>query len=264
MSSANQTSASTPKRVLVTGSAGAVGNAVCQNLMARGHTVRGIDIRPTDNVPDALQGDLADKELVFRAVEGMDTVIHLAAYVNNADLVDTLMGPNVISPYYICEASREYGVSRLIMASSVQVIGGFGRGERTIHTDEGMKPRNNYAMTKAWGEVMGDMYAAMYPIGVVHVRIGWLPRGLQQAQAIARSPYGQNIYLSYADAQRFFACCVEADVPAPGESLVFFAGSIPNQGIPHMDLEPARRLLGYEPQDTWPENMPFGLDELEA
>jgi hypothetical protein len=122
-----------------------------------------------------------------------------------------------------------------------------------------MRPRNLYALTKAWGEMMGDMYAACYGIGVVHVRIGWLPRNPQQAQAIARSAYGQNIYLSYADAQRFFACCVEADVPAAGESLVFFAGSRPNQGIPRMDLEPARRLLGYEPQDTWPGNMPFAI-----
>lgn len=109
--------------------------------------------------------------------------------------------------------------------------------------------------------MMGDMYAALYTIGVIHVRIGWLPRSLQQAQAIARSDYGQNIYLSYADAQRFFECCVEADVPAPGESLVVFAGS-KAQGVPHMDLEPARRLLGYEPQDRWPENMPFPLETL--
>ncbi len=251
-----------PKRVLVTGSAGAVGNAVCMHLAARGHTVRGVDILPTPNVPDAIQGDLADKAVVMAAVEGMDTVIHLAAYINNGDLVETIMRPNVISPYYICEAARELGVRRLILASSVQVIEGFGRGQRTIGVDEGMKPRNNYALAKAWGEMLGDMYAALYNIAVVHVRIGWLPRSLQQAKAIAASAYGQNIYLSYADAQRYFACCVEADVPAPGETLVFYAGSRPNQGIPHMDLEPARRLLGYEPQDTWPENMPFTLAEL--
>jgi hypothetical protein len=151
-----------------------------------------------------------------------------------------------------------FGVKRLVLTSSVQVVGGFGRGERTIRVDEGMKPRNLYALTKAWGEMLGDMYAVLYSLGVIHVRVGWLPRSLDQAQYIARSAYGQNIYLSYADAQRFFERCVEADVPAPGESLVFFAGSRPH-GLPHMDLEPARRLLGYEPQDTWPENMPFTL-----
>ena len=179
-------SAVAPKRVLVTGSAGAVGNAVCVHLAERGHTVRGVDIRPTPNVPDAIQGDLADKDVVYRAVEGMEMVLHLAAYINNGDMVDTIMRPNVIAPYYVCEAARDLGVSRLALASSVQVIEGFGRGERTIGIDEGMKPRNNYALAKAWGEMMGDMYAALYNLSVVHVRIGWLPRSLQQARAIAR------------------------------------------------------------------------------
>ena len=249
---------STPKRVLVTGSAGAVGNAVCVALAERGHTVRGADIRPTPNVADVITGDLADKATVYRAVEGMDTVIHLAAYVNNGELVETLLGPNVLSPYYICEASRELGVKRLVLTSSVQVIEGFGRTGRTIGVDEGMRPRNLYALTKAWGEVMGEMYANCYDLSVINVRIGWLPRNQQQADAIARSEYAKNIYLSYADAQRFFVRCVESEIPAAGESIVLFAGSKTAE-VPHMDLEPARALIGYTPQDHWPENMPFSV-----
>jgi nucleoside-diphosphate-sugar epimerase len=242
----------------VTGSAGAVGNAVCVALQARGHTVRGADQRPTPNVGDVVEGDLADKDTVYRAVQGMECVIHLAAYVNNGDLVETLLHPNVISPYYVCEAARELGVKRLVLASSVQVIEGFGRPGRSIGVDEGLRPRNLYALTKAWGEVMGDMYAAMYNLSVIHVRIGWLPRSLEQAQAIARSDYAQNIYLSYADAQRFFERCVESEVPTSGASVVVFAGS-KTAGISHMDLEPARTLLGYVPQDRWPENMPYSV-----
>lgn len=247
-----------PQRVLVTGSAGAIGNAVCLALAARGHTVRGADVRPTPNVPDAIVGDLAEKDVVYRAVEGMDTVIHLAAYVNNGELVETLMRPNVISPYYICEASRELGVKRVVLASSVQVIEGFGRPGRSIGVDEGLRPRNLYAMTKAWGEIMGDMYAKMYNLSVINVRIGWLPRSQEQANAIARSEYAQDIYLSYADAQRFFERCVESEIPAAGESIVVFAGSRTTEP-PHMDMEPARTLLGYVPQDRWPDNMPFIL-----
>jgi uronate dehydrogenase len=249
---------SNPQSVLVTGSAGAIGNAVCQSLQARGHRVRGADHRPTANVADVVLGDLADKETVYRAVEGMDTVIHLAAYVENGDLVETLLRPNVISPYYVCEAARELGVKRLVLASSVQVIEGFGRPGRSIGVGEGLRPRNLYAVTKAWGEILGEMVAKVHGLSVINVRIGWLPRSLEQARAIARSEYGQNIYLSYADAQRFFVLCVESENPAAGESVTLFAGSI-SEGIPHMDLEPARRILGYEPQDRWPENMPYAL-----
>ena len=247
-----------PQRVLVTGSAGAIGNAVCVALQERGHIVRGADRRPTQHVADVVQGDLAEKETVYQAVEGMDTVIHLAAYVNNGDLVETLLRPNVISPFYVCEAARELGVKRLVLASSVQVIEGFGRPNRSIGVDEGLRPRNLYALTKAWGELMGDMYAKLYGLSVINVRIGWLPRSLEQARSIAASEYAQNIYLSYADAQRFFVRCAESEIPAPGESIVVFAGSKTAE-IPHMDLEPAKRLLGYTPQDRWPENMPFSL-----
>jgi len=247
---------SAPKRVLVTGSAGAIGNTICLSLQTRGHIVRGIDQRPTPNVAGALQGDLADKETVYRAVEGMETVIHLAAYVNNADLVETLLRPNVISPFYVCEAARELGVKRLVLASSVQVIEGFGRPGRSIGVDEGLRPRNLYALTKAWGEIMGEMYAKQYNLSVINVRVGWLPRSLQQAQAIAASEHAQNIYLSYSDAQRFFERCVESEVPAAGESIVVFAGSR-TAVVPHMDLEPARVLLDYTPQDRWPDNMPY-------
>ena len=247
-----------PQRVLVTGSTGAIGNAVCVALQERGHIVRGADRRPTQHVADVVQGDLAEKETVYQAVEGMDTVIHLAAYVNNGDLVETLLRPNVISPFYVCEAARELGVKRLVLASSVQVIEGFGRPNRSIGVDEGLRPRNLYALTKAWGELMGDMYAKLYGLSVINVRIGWLPRSLEQARSIAASEYAQNIYLSYADAQRFFVRCVESEIPAPGESIVVFAGSKTAE-VPHMDLEPAQRLLGYTPQDRWPENMPFSL-----
>jgi hypothetical protein len=105
---------------------------------------------------------------------------------------------------------------------------------------------------------MGDMYAKLYGLSVINVRIGWLPRSLEQARSIACSEYAQNIYLSYADAQRFFVRCVESEVPTPGESIVVFAGSKTAE-IPHMDLEPAQRLLGFIPQDRWPENMPFSV-----
>jgi dTDP-4-dehydrorhamnose reductase len=248
----------TPRRVLVTGSTGAIGQPVCEHLLQRGHYVRGFARRPTPGLADYVAGDLSDRDKVRQAVEGMDTVIHLAAYVSNGDLVETLLRPNVISPYYVCEAARELGVKRLVLASSVQVIEGFGRPDRSIGVDEGLRPRNLYALTKAWGEMMGDMYAKLYDLSVIHVRIGWLPRSLEQAQAIAASEYAQNIYLSYADAQRFFERCVESALPAAGDSMVVFAGSKTAQ-TPHMDLEPARRLLGYVPQDRWPQNMPFSV-----
>ena len=103
--------AASPKRVLVTGSTGAIGQPLSRYLTGRGHTVRGLARRPTPGLTDFVVGDLADREAVRRAVNGMDTVVHLGAYPNPADFIEVLLGPNVVGLYHICEAadSGEHG-----------------------------------------------------------------------------------------------------------------------------------------------------------
>ena len=58
-----------PKRVLVTGSTGAIGQPLSRYLMARGHTVRGLARRPTPGLTDFVVGDLADRDAVRTAVD---------------------------------------------------------------------------------------------------------------------------------------------------------------------------------------------------
>ncbi|MCX5987420.1 MAG: NAD(P)-dependent oxidoreductase, partial [Chloroflexi bacterium] len=109
-------------RVLVTGSTGAIGEPLAQHLALRGHHVRGFARRPSAGLTDFVEGDLNDKDAVRRAVDGVDTIIHLGAYPNDADFMDVLLQPNVVGLYYICEAAVEFGVKRLVLASTVQVI----------------------------------------------------------------------------------------------------------------------------------------------
>jgi hypothetical protein len=44
--------------------------------------------------------------------------------------------------------------------------------------------------------------------------------------------------------------------PPPGTSAILQATSRPT-GAPRMDLELARRVIGYVPRDAWPEGLPF-------
>jgi uronate dehydrogenase len=253
-----------PKRVLVTGSTGAIGQPVCQRLQARGHYVRGFARRPTPDVEDYVEGDLNDQDKVRQAVEGMDTVIHLGAYPNDADFMNVLLEPNVIGLFYICDAAREFGVKRLVLASTLQTVTGHDYPEgRTIRIEDGPKPVNYYAMTKVWAEIMGDMYARVHNISVIGARIGWLPRNPKEAEGLMDSRIGRDVFFSHRDAQEFFLRCVESETPAPGESAVVFAISKPKYQE-RLELEPARRILGYEPQDVWPEGMPFTVEDRQA
>jgi hypothetical protein len=60
---------------------------------------------------------------------------------------------------------------------------------------------------------------------------------------------GCDVYLSPGDAGRFFACTVEA--PAELRWAVLDATSKPTHRLTY-DLEPTRKLVGFEPRETWP------------
>jgi nucleoside-diphosphate-sugar epimerase len=251
--------AAEPRRVLVTGSTGAIGAPLARYLVERGHTVRGFARRPSPGLIDYVEGDLSDREAVRRAVEGMDTIVHLGAYPNPADFIDVLLGPNVVGLYHVCEAAVEFGVRRLVLASSVQVISGHRFRDRAVTVEDDPAPTNHYALTKAWSELAGDMYARVHTLSVICVRIGWLPRNTGEARRLAASSHGKSIFFSHDDSNRFHTLCVESPNPPPGTSVVLQATSRP-VGPPRMSLEEARRVIGYEPHDTWPQGLPFPVE----
>jgi uronate dehydrogenase len=249
---------SNPRRVLVTGSTGAIGEPVCERLMERGHFVRGFARRPSPTAHEYVQGDLNDRDKVYEAVKDMDVVIHLGAYPNPADFIDVLLDPNVVGLFYICEAAKDLGVERLVLASTMQTVSGHGWQERTVTIEDGPAPTNHYALTKVWGEEAGNMYARVHNLSVINVRIGWLPRNPDEAARLNNSALGPDAFFSHEDAKLFHQLCVESPNPARGEAVTLFATSRPKR-TERMDLEPARRVLGYEPQNVWPEGLPYEI-----
>jgi uronate dehydrogenase len=244
-----------PRRILVTGASGAIGTPVCRHLQERGHRVRGFALEAHPDLEDSVVGDLSDFDAVRAAVAGMDSVIHLGAYPDDADFVEELLEPNVRGLYHVCAAAVEAGVTRLVLASSLQVISGIHK-EGVIGIDDGAAPVNHYALTKVWAEQMGRMYARVHNLSVILARIGWFPRNTGEALRLAAYRRGPSVYLSHTDAARFFERCIESAVPAPGEAVTLFAISRP-AGERRLDMRASREMVGYEPQDTWPEGLPF-------
>jgi dihydroflavonol-4-reductase len=73
-------------RALVTGAAGFIGAHVARALVAAGAEVRGFDLR-ADGMPDGVEpvaGDLLDRSALEHALDGCDTVFHLAAIYSYA------------------------------------------------------------------------------------------------------------------------------------------------------------------------------------
>lgn len=198
-----------------------------------------------------LVANVENREAVRQAMRGIDVVIHLAAEPNDADF-HLLVGPNVIGLFNVMDAAREENVSRVVLASSIQVLGRRSRDARPASVHEA-SPGNHYGLTKLWAENMGEMYARRYGLSVLAIRIAWLVRNPSEAQSMLKQPRPE-LYLSAHDAGRFFACAVSA------ENIEFEVVYAASQGAElTFDMEPARRLLGYVAQDYWPNGLDFDL-----
>jgi nucleoside-diphosphate-sugar epimerase len=239
------------RTVLVTGSAGRIGRAAVRELKARGHTVRGFDLAPSPGVDADFVGSVTDGEALALAAAGADALVHLAATPDDDDFLTKLLPNNVVGVYHALEAARRGGVRRVVLASSGQVVW-WQRftGPLPIRADALPTPRGWYAAAKVFAEAAGSVYATAHGLEVVAVRLGWCPRDRAHVEELSRTDWGPDVYLSPGDAGRFFACTVEATA-VPGFAVVY-ACSRPVRELVY-DPAPARELVGYEPQDTWPE-----------
>jgi dTDP-L-rhamnose 4-epimerase len=106
--------------ILVTGAAGFIGSAVCRALEAAGRSW--VDF---DRVLDP-RDDVGDYARVLAALDGCDTVIHLAAKVGlGVDLsdIDDYVRQNDLGTAVVLRAAAAAGVVRLVYASSMVVYG---------------------------------------------------------------------------------------------------------------------------------------------
>jgi len=248
---------SPPLNILVTGAAGRIGRAAVRELVARGHRVRAFDVVVSGGTDDVIVGNITDPEAVYRAVQGMDVLIHLAATPDDDDFMERLLPNNIVGAYHVLEQARLAGVRRMVLGSSGQVVW-WQRftGPLPVTADAAPSPRGWYAATKLFQEAAGRAFAAQYGIAVIAVRLGWCPRDKAHATELGQTEWGPEVYLSPGDAGRFFACAVGA--PADLRFQVVYAGSRPARRVIY-DPTPARELLGYEPRDTWPEGVDDGL-----
>jgi nucleoside-diphosphate-sugar epimerase len=238
--------------VLVVGSAGRIGRAVVNELKARRLPVRGFDRVMTPELEDCVIGDITQGETLQRAAGGVGTLIHLAATPDDDDFLSTLLPNNIVGVYHVMEAARRAGVRRMILASSGQVNWWQrAAGELPVRASDPPSPRYWYAATKLFLEAIGRGYAETHGLSVIVVRLGWCPRTPEQVREIAASDWAQDVYLSPGDAGRFFACAVTA--PNIRFAIVYASSNPPHRV--HFDLEPARNLLGYQPQETWPQGV---------
>lgn len=161
------------EKVLVTGAAGGLGNALRGHMKGEYALLRLSDInemRPADRGEEVVQCDLADRDAVVALCEGMDAIIHFGGFSHEADW-DTIHSANILGAINLWEGARIQGVDRVVFASSNHAIGLYRRDMRLDHTTP-PRPDGRYGLSKAFGEDLAALYAYKFGVRGFCVRIG--------------------------------------------------------------------------------------------
>lgn len=151
------------RSVLVTGGAGYVGSGLIPKLLDAGHQVRVFDlylygdaslagVRGHERLSE-VHGDLRDAVAVRGAMQGMDSVIHLACISNDPSFeLDADLGKSINYDCFpgLIAAAKEAGVTRFIYASSSSVYG--VKQEEHVTENLSLEPLTDYSKFKAMCE----------------------------------------------------------------------------------------------------------------
>jgi nucleoside-diphosphate-sugar epimerase len=181
---------SDPLHVLVTGAAGYLGSLLTHRLLARGHTVVGIDrldygaeslLAIRDNPRFRLiAGDIADAKVTGEALSQCNAAVHLAAIVGDpacAKHPDEARRTNGDSTRQLMQLARDAGLKQFLYASTCSNYG-VQDADSIANEESTLNPQSLYAELKVQGEQ--DLLA----LGAD----GWRPLVLRFATLFGLSP----------------------------------------------------------------------------
>src|SRR5215813_6717820 len=151
-------------RILVTGSAGHLGEALVRTLQGTSHEIVGLDILNSDFTN--LIGSITDRSQVRRCMQGVDAVLHTATLHKphvithgRQDFVDT----NITGTLNLLEEAATAGVRSFVFTSTTSAFGAAltppaGAPAAWVTEDVTPVPKNIYGVTKTAAENLCELF----------------------------------------------------------------------------------------------------------
>lgn len=187
------------KKILLTGADGFIGSHLCEALITAGYDVRAfvyynsfghwgwLDSAAPEiqDAIDVFAGDVRDPNGVRTAMQGCDTVLHLAALIGipySYHSPDAYVDTNVRGTLNIVQAARDLGVDKVVHTSTSEVYG----TARTVPIDEShpLQGQSPYSATKIGADQLALSFHRSFetPVAVVRPFNTFGPR--QSARAV--------------------------------------------------------------------------------
>ena len=152
-------------RILVTGGAGFIGSHLVEYFQGKAE-IRVLDSLRTGYLKNLdgfdvefIKGDIRDREVVRKAMEGVDYVFHFAALISvpeSMEKIQECVDINVNGLLVVLEEAAAAGVKKLCFSTSAAIYG----DNPEVPKRETMypEPKSPYAITKLDGEYYCDMF----------------------------------------------------------------------------------------------------------
>lgn len=167
-------------RYLVTGGAGFIGSHLVDQLVASGDEVVALDDLSSgraDNIARVqsairfIKGSVTDPDTCRRAVEGVDSIFHLAAVTSVPQSVDEPLAThevNATGTINVLHAACGAGVRRVVLAASTSAYG--NRAELPNRETQPARPLSPYAASKLAAEQYCRAFHTTYGLETVVLR----------------------------------------------------------------------------------------------
>ena len=172
-------------KILVTGAEGFIGSHLAEALVISGSRVRAFVLynsfnskgwldhadKEVKNCLDVFMGDIRDPHGIRKAMEGCDTVLHLAALIGipfSYHSPDTYVDTNIKGTLNILQAANELGVKKVIHTSTSEVYG--TALTVPIREDHPLQGQSPYSATKIGADQLALSFHRSFSLPVTILR----------------------------------------------------------------------------------------------